>query len=82
MLMTDAKTMSIMDDVFAGDNVDLHTRLLKIVSDFLTSQSLKSSDEEDRPADSQVDMDQLIGNNESFADSGCALPFRRLVLRS
>lgn len=43
--MTEPPTTAIMDDIFAGNNVEMEARMLRIMSEFLTSQSLKTADD-------------------------------------
>ncbi|EGF99550.1 uncharacterized protein MELLADRAFT_118268 [Melampsora larici-populina 98AG31] len=62
--------------VFADPSIELRSRLLKLIAEFLASQTDKSEAMEDKsltPITNTIDMDQLIGNTDNFADSGVGL---------
>ncbi|KIK69873.1 hypothetical protein GYMLUDRAFT_34262 [Collybiopsis luxurians FD-317 M1] len=75
-LMTMEKSATIMDEIFAADDNDGKARLLKIIQDFLTSESIKHSQHEKESAKqrgmkpAEVNMEELVGNTDGFADSG------------
>ncbi|KAF9068643.1 hypothetical protein BDP27DRAFT_1327053 [Rhodocollybia butyracea] len=74
-LMILDKSAAIMDEIFASEDSDGKARLLKIIQDFLISESIKHSQKEKESAQSrtkptQVNMDELVGNTDGFADSG------------
>ncbi|KAF8827940.1 hypothetical protein HHX47_DHR4000710 [Lentinula edodes] len=65
-----------MDDIFASNDLDGKARLLKIIQEFLVSESIKHSRKEKGSSNlarkqlAEVNMDELVGNTEGFADSG------------
>lgn len=69
-------SVTIMDQVFASEDRAAHAQLLKIIQDFLVSQSTAKEEKVDRKTggkaakDTAVDMNALIGNLDGFADSG------------
>ncbi|KAJ4482460.1 hypothetical protein J3R30DRAFT_3699992 [Lentinula aciculospora] len=70
-LMTLDQSATIMDGVFASDDSDSKARLLKTIQDFLISESIKHSQKEkERKQLGEVNMDELVGNTDGFADSG------------
>ncbi|KAJ3735912.1 protein rad9 [Lentinula guzmanii] len=70
-LMTLDQSTMIMDNVFASDDPDAKARMLKIIQEFLVSESVKHSQQEkERKQLAEVNMDELVGNTDGFADSG------------
>ncbi|KAJ3806212.1 hypothetical protein F5876DRAFT_80926 [Lentinula aff. lateritia] len=70
-LMTFDQSATIMDDIFASNDSDRKARLMKIIQEFLVSESIKHSrKEKERKQLAEVNMDELVGNTEGFADSG------------
>ncbi|KAG7088631.1 hypothetical protein E1B28_012603 [Marasmius oreades] len=76
-LMTLENSATIMDSIFASPEEEGKARLLKIIQEFLVSESAKHSAKEkeglkrnSKPVD--VNMDELVGNTDGFADSGVA----------
>ncbi|KAJ3769502.1 protein rad9 [Lentinula raphanica] len=70
-LMTLDQSAVIMDDVFSSDDMDAKARMLKIIQDFLVSESFKHSQQEkEKKKLADVNMDELVGNTDGFADSG------------
>ncbi|KAI0317644.1 hypothetical protein OF83DRAFT_1120276 [Amylostereum chailletii] len=75
-LMTLDTSATIMDDIFSSPEEDGRTRLLKIMQDFLVSEAAKHALKEKNAVGgkaipvSDVNMDELIGNTDGFADSG------------
>ncbi|KAI0761978.1 hypothetical protein BD413DRAFT_221108 [Trametes elegans] len=76
-LMTAEPSAKIMDAIFASDEEEARGRLLKILQDFLVSEAAKHAANEkaavgakSKSASSKVNMEELIGNTEGFADSG------------
>ncbi|KAF8073449.1 hypothetical protein FPV67DRAFT_1559883 [Lyophyllum atratum] len=74
-LMTKERSSTIMDVIFASPEEEGRGRLLKIMQDFLVSEAAKHSAKEKevvkakgKPTD--VNMDELVGNTDGFADSG------------
>ncbi|KAF5374102.1 hypothetical protein D9615_008832 [Tricholomella constricta] len=74
-LMTMDKSSSIMDAIFASSEEESHGRLLRIMQEFLISEAAKHSAKEkevvkgkNKPTD--VNMEELVGNTDGFADSG------------
>ncbi|KDR82399.1 hypothetical protein GALMADRAFT_220397 [Galerina marginata CBS 339.88] len=74
-LMTMERSAHIMDDIFASQEEEGKGRLLKIIQDFLVSEASKHSAKEKESSKgktkpSDVNMDELVGNTDGFADSG------------
>lgn len=73
-LMTLERSASIMDDIFHSSDLESRGRLLRIMHDFLVSESLKQHEEQKGGAKGKqggvVDMAELVGNTDGFADSG------------
>ncbi|EJU03190.1 ARM repeat-containing protein [Dacryopinax primogenitus] len=75
-LLTHDSTLSLMDSIFASQDVEGRGRVLKILQDFLASEATKRAEEEraNKKAGKKADvnMDELIGSADTFADSGIA----------
>ncbi|EIW81234.1 hypothetical protein CONPUDRAFT_165445 [Coniophora puteana RWD-64-598 SS2] len=74
-LMTVDSSATIMDDIFQSTDEDSRGRLLKIMHDFLAAEAAKHSAQEKLNAqkktnNSSVNMEELVGNTDGFADSG------------
>ncbi|CDO75304.1 hypothetical protein BN946_scf184654.g12 [Trametes cinnabarina] len=76
-LMTAEPSTKIMDSIFASPIEEARGRLLKILQDFLVSEAAKYTANEKAAAgakgkssSSKVNMEELIGNTDGFADSG------------
>ncbi|KAG6849921.1 hypothetical protein H0H93_003632 [Arthromyces matolae] len=74
-LMTMERSASIMDAIFASEEEESRARLLKIIQEFLMSEAAKHSAKEKENAKEktkplEVNMDELVGNTDGFADSG------------
>ncbi|KAH8077046.1 hypothetical protein BXZ70DRAFT_709469 [Cristinia sonorae] len=75
-LLTAEPSAAIMDAIFASEEDDGRTRLLRIMQDFLVSEADKHSTErKDKAkakanASTDVNMQELVGNTDGFADSG------------
>ncbi|KAI9064653.1 hypothetical protein FKP32DRAFT_1625471 [Trametes sanguinea] len=76
-LMTAEPSTKIMDGIFASPSEEARGRLLKILQDFLVSEAAKHTANEKaaagskgKSASSKVNMEELIGNTDGFADSG------------
>ncbi|KAG6831056.1 hypothetical protein H0H87_006298, partial [Tephrocybe sp. NHM501043] len=74
-LMTMERSSAIMDSIFASPEEEPRGRLLKIMQDFLVSEAAKHSAKEKESAKGKakavdVNMDELVGNTDGFADSG------------
>ncbi|KAL0565155.1 Sister chromatid cohesion protein 2, partial [Marasmius crinis-equi] len=87
-LMTLENSAAIMDSIFESPEADGKARLLKIIQEFLVSEAVKHSTKEkgmfrnahksftevlkrgSKPSD--INMDELVGNTDGFADSGVA----------
>jgi len=75
-LLTAESSAVIMDAIFASAEEDGRTRLLRIMQDFLMSEADKHSIEQKDKAKSKakangdVNMQELVGNTDGFADSG------------
>ncbi|KAI0823297.1 hypothetical protein BC628DRAFT_1504458 [Trametes gibbosa] len=76
-LMTAEPSAKIMDAIFSSPIEEARGRLLKILQDFLMSEAAKHAANEKAVAGpkgksvaGKVNMEELIGNTEGFADSG------------
>ncbi|KAI0629898.1 hypothetical protein C8Q77DRAFT_1139118 [Trametes polyzona] len=76
-LMTAEPSAKIMDAIFSSPVEEARGRLLKILQDFLMSEAAKHAANEKAVAGpkgkttaGKVNMEELIGNTEGFADSG------------
>lgn len=74
-LMTLESSAAVMDAIFNAAEEEPRARLLKIIQDFLVSEAAKHSTKEKENArmrlnKSEVNMEELIGNTDGFADSG------------
>ncbi|KAL1743690.1 sister chromatid cohesion C-terminus-domain-containing protein [Schizophyllum fasciatum] len=82
-LMSTQDSAVIMDKVFSGDDEEARARILRIMQEFLQSQEQKHAIQERETLKigsvTDVDMDELVGNTDGFADSGCALQQYALV---
>ncbi|KAF7297577.1 Sister chromatid cohesion protein [Mycena kentingensis (nom. inval.)] len=76
-LMTTDRSAAIMDSIFASQDEDRRGRLLKMFQEFLISEAEKHAAKQKdtaaaktkaKPTD--VNMDELVGNTDGFADSG------------
>ncbi|KAG6853819.1 radiation sensitive protein rad9 [Blastosporella zonata] len=69
------RSSTIMDAIFASPEEESRGRLLKIMQEFLISEAAKHSAKEKETVKgkgkaSDVNMDELVGNTDGFADSG------------
>ncbi|KAF8879492.1 hypothetical protein BD779DRAFT_1551796 [Infundibulicybe gibba] len=74
-LMTMESSATIMDAIFASPEEEGRGRLLKIMQEFLTSEASKHAAKEKdnakgNPKPADVNMEELVGNTDGFADSG------------
>ncbi|KAG6336273.1 hypothetical protein ID866_2827 [Astraeus odoratus] len=73
-LMTLERSAAIMDAIFGSADEESRGRLLRIVQDFLVSEAAKHTEQQKGSNhtrnNSNVDMAQLVGNTDDFADSG------------
>ncbi|KAG6812718.1 radiation sensitive protein rad9 [Tricholoma furcatifolium] len=74
-LMTMERSASIMDAIFASPEEEFRARLLKIMQEFLISEAAKHSAKEKEASRGKgkiadVNMEELVGNTDGFADSG------------
>ncbi|KAA1473731.1 hypothetical protein DENSPDRAFT_882264 [Dentipellis sp. KUC8613] len=73
-LMTMESSAMIMDAIFASPEEESRGRLLKIMQEFLLSEAAKHSAKEKQSgkagATTDVNMEELVGNTDGFADSG------------
>jgi len=67
----------IMDATFASQEEESRARLLKIMQEFLLSEAAKHAQKEKgktnakvKQAPTDVNMEELVGNTDGFADSG------------
>jgi len=67
----------IMDATFASREEEGRARLLKIMQEFLVSEAAKHAQKEKskanakgKQAPTEVNMEELVGNTDGFADSG------------
>jgi cohesin loading factor subunit SCC2 len=80
-LMTLETSAAIMDEIFSSSQEEMRGRLLKIIQDFLVSEASKHNTNEKGvkgtgKADNKVNMAELVGNTDGFADSGCVILVR------
>jgi cohesin loading factor subunit SCC2 len=75
--MTLESSAMIMDATFASQEEEGRARLLKIMQEFLVSEAAKHTQKEksktgtrSKPAPTDVNMEELVGNTDGFADSG------------
>ncbi|KAH9819910.1 sister chromatid cohesion C-terminus-domain-containing protein [Melampsora americana] len=61
-IRNETKTVGVV--IFTDPSIELRSRLLKLVAEFLASLA---------PITNTIDMEQLIGNTDNFADSGVGL---------
>ncbi|KDN44083.1 ARM repeat-containing protein [Tilletiaria anomala UBC 951] len=87
-LWTLPSTVALMDAVFAGDNARKKELLLRIMSEYLTREDERKaaelrafSEQVARSARKGVDMSQLVGNTEAFADSSVSTQLTQHYLR-
>ncbi|KAF8648994.1 hypothetical protein AX16_006108 [Volvariella volvacea WC 439] len=76
-LMTEERSATIMDSIFASSEEEGHGRVLKIIQEFLISEAEKHAAKEKdkmkakgKQVEVNVNMEELVGNTEGFADSG------------
>ncbi|KAJ7175276.1 sister chromatid cohesion C-terminus-domain-containing protein, partial [Mycena filopes] len=76
-LMTMPRSALIMDDIFSSPDEERRGRLLKIIQEFLISEAAKHTAKQkdtvavkNKTKPSDVNMDELVGNTDGFADSG------------
>ncbi|KAL6300065.1 hypothetical protein BKA93DRAFT_803226 [Sparassis latifolia] len=74
-LMTSDGSASIMDAIFASPTEEARGRLLKILQEFLVSEAAKHAAKEKtntkgKTVPGKVNMEELVGNTDGFADSG------------
>ncbi|KAG8738993.1 Sister chromatid cohesion protein 2 [Ceratobasidium sp. 414] len=71
-LLTHDDSAEMMDVIFASPQEEAQARLLKIMQDFLLSEASKHTHaaNNNKPKKGAVNMDELIGNTDGFADSG------------
>ncbi|KAI0770449.1 hypothetical protein C8Q74DRAFT_1202231 [Fomes fomentarius] len=75
-LMTAPPSSKIMDDIFSSPVEEIRGRLLKILQDFLITEAAKHAANEKASLSAKgkstgkVNMEELIGNTDGFADSG------------
>jgi len=75
--MTLESSAMIMDATFTSQEEEGRARLLKIMQEFLVSEAAKHGQKEKsrastkgRQAATEVNMEELVGNTDGFADSG------------
>ena len=75
--MTLESSAMIMDATFTSQEEEGRARLLKIMQEFLVSEAAKHTQKEkskagpkSKPALTDVNMEELVGNTDGFADSG------------
>jgi cohesin loading factor subunit SCC2 len=76
-LMTLESSAMIMDATFASQEEEGRARLLKIMQEFLVSEATKHAHKEKsktnakgKQSSTEVNMEELVGNTDGFADSG------------
>jgi len=75
--MTLESSAMIMDATFASQEEEGRARLLRIMQEFLVSEASKHAQKEKsktnakgKQPSTEVNMDELVGNTDGFADSG------------
>lgn len=76
-LWTEGRMKDIMDHIFSGNNTRQKEYMMRVMAEFLGKEHRRQADRNDDQrgvntaidADGKVDMAQLIGNTESFAES-------------
>lgn len=73
--MIEPASTSIIDAVFESADLGLHLQIIRIIQNFLASQERPSSSaptikSQRKKVEVGVQMDELVGNVEGFADSG------------
>jgi cohesin loading factor subunit SCC2 len=75
--MTLESSAMVMDATFTSQEEEGRARLLKIMQEFLLSEAAKHSQKEKskmnakgKQAATDVNMEELVGNTDGFADSG------------
>jgi cohesin loading factor subunit SCC2 len=77
--MTLESSAMIMDATFASQEEEGRARLLKIMQEFLVSEAAKHAQKEKsktntntkgKQSPTEVNMEELVGNTDGFADSG------------
>ncbi len=75
--MTLESSAMIMDATFTSQEEEGRARLLKIMQEFLVSEAAKHAQKEKskastkgKQAATEVNMEELVGNTDGFADSG------------
>jgi cohesin loading factor subunit SCC2 len=75
--MTLESSAMIMDATFASQEEEGRARLLKIMQEFLVSEATKDAQKEKtkmntkgKQSATKVNMEELVGNTDGFADSG------------
>lgn len=82
-----SSSTAIMDAIFDSPNPSLHVQVLRIIQDFLASQeraaanvAWASTDKKPKKKGATgVKMEELVGNVEGFADSGCVRAHRAFL---
>ncbi|KIL61369.1 hypothetical protein M378DRAFT_26115 [Amanita muscaria Koide BX008] len=71
-LMIKEQSSAIMDSIITSSDPEVQGRLLKIIQEFLTSEAEKHStaQKEKVKSNNSVNMEELVGNTDGFADSG------------
>ncbi|KAJ6620718.1 hypothetical protein B0H10DRAFT_1911606 [Mycena sp. CBHHK59/15] len=76
-LMTMESSAVVMDEIFASPDEERRGRLLKIIQEFLISEAAKHSAKlkdsiaaKGKAKTADVNMEELVGNTDGFADSG------------
>ncbi|EJC97952.1 uncharacterized protein FOMMEDRAFT_114738 [Fomitiporia mediterranea MF3/22] len=71
-LMTLESSATMMDAIFASSEEDNRGRLLRLMQEFLVSESAKHSAQQGGPSkpSESINMDELVGNTHGFAESG------------
>jgi cohesin loading factor subunit SCC2 len=75
-LMLLVSSTGIIDAIFDSPNPQMHLQVLRIIADFLASQEQASASAAVQTTKKKkvvqgVKMEELVGNVEGFADSGC-----------
>lgn len=69
-LMLQPASTAIMDAAFTSGSSQTQLQLLRIIQDFLSCQNRTKEDGHRERPHAGVDIDELVGNVDGFADSG------------
>lgn len=68
--MQDQASCELIKNVFESDVARPKATLLQIINDLVSVQFSANAGQDTEPASDGIDMKQLVGNNDHFAESG------------